>query len=85
MKAGSRYFPDSGRYLQPTETLQVHGELYAQSWPARAPRGQAVQRFTIRPLYSPLAVLSLGGKPPVLLLIVQNLLGLLNIGLVLAF
>ncbi|WP_156176053.1 hypothetical protein [Hymenobacter terrenus] len=78
-------FPDSDRYSQAAENLRVHKELYARPWPQSAPRGQAVQEFTIRPLGYPLFVLGLGNgtQRPVLLLLVQNLLSLLNIGLVL--
>ncbi|MCC3151452.1 hypothetical protein Q3A66_02740 [Hymenobacter sp. BT770] len=83
---GSWDFPDSGRYLQAAENLRVYGELYAKPWLRMPPRGQAVQEFTIRPLGYPLAVLGLraGMNRPVLLLGLQNLLSLLNIGLVLA-
>lgn len=80
-------FPDSGRYIQAAENLRLYGELYAQPWPASPPHGQAVQEFTIRPLGYPLAVLGLGGLlvRPVPLLVAQNLLSLLNIGLVLGW
>ena len=78
-------FPDSGRYRQAAQNLQLRGELYARPWPARVPHGQAVQEFTIRPVGYPLVVLGLGtnGPWPVVLLAVQNVLSLLNIGLVL--
>ncbi|UOQ97493.1 hypothetical protein MUN81_19935 [Hymenobacter sp. 5317J-9] len=82
---GSWDFPDSGRYRQAAENVQLHMELYAQPWPAHVPTGQAVQEFTIRPPGYPLVVLGLGGAlgRPVALLVVQNLLSLLNVGLVL--
>ena len=50
-----------------------------------APDGQAVQEYTIRPAGYPLAILGLGGAGgyPAMLLVVQNMLSLLNLGLVL--
>lgn len=85
LSSGSWNFPDSDRYLQAAENLRLHGELYAQPWPAFPPRGQAVQEFTIRPLGYPLVVMELGGQVgrTQLLLVFQNLLSLLNIGLIL--
>ncbi|GAC1374501.1 MAG: hypothetical protein NVSMB30_17530 [Hymenobacter sp.] len=86
LSKGAWNFPDSGRYLQAAENLRIHGQLYARPWPAKLPQGQAVQEFTIRPLGYPLAVLGLGGLAyPALLLGVQNVLSLLNLGLVLAW
>ncbi len=78
-------FPDSGRYRQAAQNLGLHGELYARPWPADPPVGQAVQEFTIRPVGYPLLVLGLGGAGgrPGLLLLFQNLLSLLTVGLVL--
>ncbi|GAB2860642.1 hypothetical protein [Hymenobacter ruber] len=78
-------FVDTGRYNQAAENLWRHGELYARPWPGGAPRGQAVQEFTIRPVGYPLVILGLGGAGgwPVMLLVVQNMLSLLNLGLVL--
>ena len=83
---GTWEFPDSGRYMQAAGNLRVHGELYARPWPVMPPHGQAAQEFTIRPIGYPLMVLGVGvGSWPVALLVVQNLLSLLNIGLVLSF
>jgi hypothetical protein len=78
-------FPDSGRYLQAAQNVWEHGQLYARAWPGSAPQGKGVQEFTIRTPGYPLVVLGLGGMvaPPVILLLVQNLLSLLVIGLVL--
>ncbi|MBF9224201.1 hypothetical protein [Hymenobacter ruricola] len=80
-------FPDSGRYRQAAANVQLHGELYARPWPMQAPQGQAVQEFTIRPPGYPLVVLGLGAAfaKPVLLLAVQSVLSLFDIGLVLAW
>ena len=77
-------FPDSGRYRQAAANLRAHGQLYARPWPAAPPQGQAVQEFTIRPLGYPAVVLASGAaeKTPVMLLLVQNLLSLLNLALV---
>ena len=82
---GSWKFADSGRYLQAAENLRLYGELYARPWPLTPPHGQAVQDFTIRSLGYPLALLVTGGAKngPVLILVLQNLLSLLNIGLIL--
>ena len=82
---GSWSFVDTGRYIQAAENLWRYGELYARPWPAMAPNGQAVQEFTIRPVGYPLAILALGGAGgwPVMLLVTQNVLSLLNLGLVL--
>jgi hypothetical protein len=78
-------FMDTGRYVQAAENLWLHGELYARPWPAMVPGGQAVQEFTIRPVGYPLAVLGMGGAGghPAMLLLAQNILSLLNLGLVL--
>ncbi|MBH8560066.1 hypothetical protein [Hymenobacter negativus] len=78
-------FVDTGRYIQAAENLWRHGQLYARPWPGIAPSGQAVQEFTIRPAGYPLIILGLGGAGgwPVMLLVVQNVLSLLNLGLVL--
>lgn len=85
LNKGCWNFPDSGRYLQAAENLRLYGELYARPWPRSQPHGQAVQEFTIRPLGYPVTILALEGylPRPVLLLLVQNLLSLLSIGLVL--
>ena len=85
LHTGSWCFPDSDRYLQAAENLRLHGELYARAWPASRPLGQAMQEFTIRPLGYPWIVrlLATGVSQPVLLLVVQNILSLLNLGVVL--
>lgn len=78
-------FADTGRYIQAAENIWLHGQLYARPWPLVAPSGQAVQEFTIRPVGYPLVILGLGGAggQPVVLLVLQNLLSLLILGLVL--
>lgn len=78
-------FADTGRYVQAARNLWLHGELYARPWPVMAPIGQAVQEFTIRPAGYPLAILGLGGADgqPVVLLVIQNLMSLLSLGLIL--
>ena len=80
-------FTDTGRYVQAAENLRLHGQLYARPWTGTAPRGQAVQEFTIRPAGYPLVVWELGGTGPwpVVLLTLQNLLSLFNIGVVLVW
>lgn len=80
-------FPDSDRYQQAAENLRMYGELYARPWPARAPRGQAVQEFTIRPPGYPLVVLALAGwgPRPLGLLLLQDVLSLLNLAAVLGW
>jgi hypothetical protein len=87
MVAGRWDFPDSGRYVQAAENLWRYRELYARAWPAELPHGQAVQEFTIRPVGYPLVVLGLGvvAWGPVLLLLLQNILSLFNLGLVLVW
>lgn len=74
-------FPDSGRYLQAAENLRLHGELYARPWLVGGGHGWAVQEFTIRTVGYPVVVLGL--LRPWLLLGLQNLLSLFNIGIVL--
>jgi hypothetical protein len=80
-------FPDSDRYAEAAHNLWAHGELYARPWPTAIPTGQAVQEYTIRPPGYSLLILLLGGsetgRTPLAVLILQNLLSLLNIGLVL--
>ena len=78
-------FPDSERYIQAAENLRLHHELYARPWPEGPIQGQAVQEFTIRPVGYPLTVLVTGAADghPIALLALQNLLSLLNIGLLL--
>lgn len=82
---GNWSFVDTGRYIQAAENLWQYGQLYARPWPMTAPSGQAVQEFTIRPIGYPLAIIGLGGtgEYPIMLLVAQNLLSLLNLGLVL--
>ncbi|WP_035560975.1 hypothetical protein [Hymenobacter sp. IS2118] len=80
------YFPDSDRYLQAAENLRIHGQLYARALPVGLLQGEAIQEYTIRPLGYPVALLVLNSaKQPVLLLIIQNLLSILTIGLVVAY
>ncbi len=78
-------FTDSDRYEQAAANIAQHGVLYAKPWLGSAPTGKDIQEFTIRPPGYPLAVLALGrwATAPVLLLLAQNLLSLLNIGIVL--
>ena len=85
LRSGRWDFPDSGRYLQAAQNLRAHGALYARSWPVIPPQGQAVQEFTIRTLGYPLVALALGADRGQLavLLVLQNLLSLVNIGVVL--
>ncbi len=80
-------FTDSGRYVQAAANLKLHGQLYARPWLGTVPQGQAVQEFTIRPVGYPLIIWVLGGIEgrPVMLLVLQNLLSLLNIGVVLGW
>ena len=82
---GTWQFPDSDRYRQAADNLREHGQLYARPWPGSPPRGQAVQEFTIRPAGYPLLVWAMAGTAPqpVGLLVFQNLLSLLSLGLVL--
>ena len=85
LHSGRWNFPDSERYRQAAVNLVQHGQLYAQVWPTAAPRGQAVQEFTIRPLGYPavLAALNGAGDYPWLVLLVQDGLSLLALGTVL--
>lgn len=86
LRTGRYVFPDSDRYVQAAQNLRQHGQLYARPWPARPPRGQAVQEFTIRPPGYPLLLGALGGlaRPPVLLLLLQNGLSVLALAVVLS-
>lgn len=85
LRQGNWSFADTGRYIQAAENLWQYGELYARPWPAIVPSGQAVQEFTIRPIGYPLAILGLGGVTghPAMLLVLQNMLSLLSLGMVL--
>lgn len=87
LSQGSWNFTDSGRYVQAAANLKLHGQLYARPWLGAVPQGQAVQEFTIRPVGYPLVIWALGGLDgrPVMLLVLQNLLSLLNIGVVLGW
>ena len=86
LESGNWRFPDTDRYVQAAENMRVHGELYARPWTGGPPAGQAVQEFTIRTAGYPLVVMSLASNPvPWVLLGFQNLLSLLNIGLVLVW
>lgn len=78
-------FTDTGRYIQAAENLRQYGQLFARPWTGNIPRGQAIQEFTIRPVGYPLVVWGLNGAGgwPVILLVFQNLLSLLNLGVVL--
>ena len=82
---GNWFFTDTGRYVQAAENLWRHGVLYARPWPSIVSGGQAMQEFTIRPIGYPLIILGLGGATgrPVMLLVAQNILSLLNLGLIL--
>lgn len=85
LQCGCWDFPDSSRYLQAAQNLREHRALYAQPWPLTPPQGQAVQEFTIRTLGYPLVTMALGADRGQLavLLVLQNLLSLVNIGVVL--
>ena len=80
-------FPDSDRYLRAAENIREHGELYARPWTGAPPQGQAVQEYTIRTVGYPLVVMGWrwGNSGPWALLLFQNLLSVLNIGLVLSW
>ena len=86
LHSGHWNFPDSGRYRQAAANMVAHGQLYARSWPAEGPHGQAVQEFTIRPPGYPAVLVALGGfaNNPWLVLLVQNGLSLLTLGTVLS-
>ncbi|MDQ2770586.1 MAG: hypothetical protein M3Y54_08810 [Bacteroidota bacterium] len=77
-------FPDSGRYQQAGLNIREHGQLYARIWPNEVPRGEAVQEFTIRPPGYPVVLDLLEGahNSPWLVLLLQNVLSLLALGLV---
>ncbi|GAB2791913.1 hypothetical protein HNQ93_003544 [Hymenobacter luteus] len=78
------YFPDSGRYVQAAHNLRTHGTLYAESLAGPALRPQ---EFTIRPPAYPLLLLLTGadtaGRQPLIMLLLQNGLSLLNLTLAL--
>lgn len=86
LRTGRYVFPDSDRYVQAAQNLRQHGQLYARPWPSQPPQGQDVQEFTIRPPGYPLLVLALGGpaQPPVVLLLLQNVLSILVLAAVLS-
>ena len=82
--SGHWSFPDSNRYQLAAGNLVQHNQLYAAVWPAEAPRGQAVQEFTIRPPGYPVVLAAFGNATcPWLVLLVQNGLSLLSLGTVL--
>ena len=85
LRAHAWDFPDSDRYRQAADNLRLHGELYARPWPISPPKGQAIQEFTIRPIGYPLAVMMFekGREKPLMLLLLQNLLSVLNLAIVL--
>lgn len=87
LHSGHWRFPDSERYRRAAINLEQHGELYARDWPTTAPRGQAVQEFTIRPLGYPVVLASLGSdaEGPWVVLLIQNGLSLLVLGTVLSW
>jgi len=80
-------FPDSDRYIEAAHNLWVHQVLYARPWAQRPVVGQAIQEFSIRPPGYPMLILLTGAsqlqREPILLLLLQNLLSLLNISSVL--
>ena len=80
-------FTDTGRYVQAAKNLHLHGQLYARPWLGNVPKGPDVQEFTIRPVGYPSMVWGLLGTEgrPALLLVLQNLLSLLNLGVVLGW
>ena len=87
LHSGHYTFPDSGRYRLAAMNLVRHNQLYARVWPNEAPRGQAVQEFTIRPPGYPMAIAALGNAvaSPWVVLLVQNGLSLLTLGTVLSW
>ena len=82
LHSGHWRFQDSGRYRQTAVNLVTKGQLYAQPWPAIAPRGQAVEEFTIRPVGYPFVLAVLGGSQgfPWLVLLLQNCLSFSVLG-----
>lgn len=85
VQSGHWDFPDTDRYRLAAANLVQHGQLYARAWPHAAPHGQTVQEFTIRPLgYPAVLVATRGGTAtPWLVLLLQNVLSLLSLGVVL--
>jgi hypothetical protein len=80
-------FPDSDRYVQVALNLKHYGQLYARAWPQAVLAGQSIQEFSIRTPGYPGIILGLGGETGhfALLLISQNILSLLTIGVVLCW
>ena len=78
-------FTDTGRYVQAAANMRQYGQLYARPWSGQVIQGAAVQEFTIRPVGYPWLIWQLGavGEQPRALLVIQNLLSLLTIGIVL--
>lgn len=87
LRRGSWAFTDTGRYVQAAENMRVYGQLYARPWMGNAIAGEVLQEFTIRPAGYPMLLWALGGarEQPVLLLLLQNVLSLLNLGFVLSW
>ena len=87
LHSGRWNFPDSGRYRQAAANMVAHGQLYARNWPAAGPHGPEVQEFTIRPPAYPAVLVALGSfsTNPWLVLLVQNGLSLLALGVVLSW
>lgn len=84
LHSGRWSFPDSGRYRLAAVNLVQHGQLYAQKWPGKIPYRQAAQEFTIRPPGYPVMLAIFGNAScPWLVLLVQNGLSLLTLGVVL--
>ncbi|UPL49554.1 hypothetical protein [Hymenobacter sublimis] len=78
-------FPDSGRYVEAARNLQTSGVLYAEPLPAAPLR---VQEYSIRPPGYPVLLLLTGGTRaatslPIATLLLQNVLSLINLGMVL--
>ncbi|GGG57967.1 hypothetical protein [Hymenobacter glacieicola] len=78
-------FPDSGRYVEAARNLHTSGVLYAEPLPAAPLR---LQEYSIRPPGYPVLLLLTGGTQaatslPVATLLLQNVLSLVNLGVVL--
>ncbi|MBO3271384.1 hypothetical protein [Hymenobacter defluvii] len=76
------FFPDTDRYRMEAVNIREAGEFYAQPLPATG--AKKPQEYTIRPPGYPLFLLALdtpSARFPFVALVVQNLLSLLNLGL----
>lgn len=76
-------FPDSGRYLMAAHNLRTAGVLYAEPLTGLP---LSAQEYSIRPPGYPVLLILLGATTtaiPVAVLLLQNLLSLLNVGLAL--